>query len=56
MIHCFNYIVHIDAFICNSYGVGLKDIPGLLRCKPGALYMIGVVGKLYLNLMVQTTF
>lgn len=54
MIYGFNYIVYIDDFIFCPYGIGFKNISGLFPSKAASFHMIGIIGQLYLCLMINT--
>ena len=43
VICCFNHIIHIQHFVFYAYGVGFKDVSGLIMGQTAALNMIGVV-------------
>ena len=56
MVHCFDDI--INARILGGYakGVCLEDITCLLFGEPRAFYVVGVVSKINLRAVLNTTF
>ena len=49
-------IIHTDTLSFNTYGVGLEDVTGLVMSKTTSFYMIGVIGKVNLRTMIDSTF
>ena len=43
VICCFNHIVHIQHIFFYTYGIGFKDVSGLVMCQAATFDMIGVV-------------
>ena len=56
MIHRLHDVINIDRFIGNADGVRLIDVSGLLMRQEAPLYMIGIICKINLRTMVNTTF
>ena len=54
VVRCFDDIVHIDGFICNTDGVGLKDVSRLIMRQSAAFDVVGIIRQINLYLMVDT--
>ena len=56
VIGCFDYIIYIDNTVLHANGVGFVDIPCLVMGQAAALNVIGVVGKVDLDFVIDSTF
>ena len=55
VVHCLYDIVHIDTIVSShTNGVSLKDVASLIVSQTATLYMVGVVGQVYLGFMIDT--
>ena len=52
----FDHIIHIDNAILHTDGVGFIDIARLVMGQAAALHVIGVIGKVDLDFVVDSTF
>ena len=55
MVCRFDDVVHPNRFIRNADGIRFIDIPGLFLCQPATLYVVGVVSKVYLGSVLNTS-
>ena len=55
MVCCFDDIVDIHGLVGNAEGVGLEYIACLVMCQTAALYVVGIVGEVYLYTMIYAT-
>ena len=55
MVCRFDDVVHPNRFVRNPDGVRFIDISGLLFCQSAALYMVGVIRKIYLGPVINTS-
>ena len=53
VVGSFNDIIHIYCTFFNPYGIHFKDIPCLVVGQPVPLNMIGIVGKINLDFVVN---
>ena len=53
MVACLYDVVYVDALGGDAYGVGLEDLARLVMCKSAPLYVVRVVGKVYLCAMID---
>lgn len=56
VIGCFDYIIYIDNTVLHANGVGFIDIPCLVMGQAAALNVIGVIGKVDLDFVIDSTF
>ena len=51
-----NDIVHPDRFVSNADGVRLENVPRLVVSQAATLDVVGVIGEINLDTMINTTF
>ena len=56
VIGCFDHIIYIDNTVLHANGVGFVDIPCLVVGQTAALNVIGVIGKVDLDFVIDATF
>ena len=56
VVNCFNDIIHVNSTIRHTNGVCFKDIARLVVSQTTALYVIGVIGQVYLSAMIDAPF
>ena len=49
-------VVYVDGLLRHANGVGLKDVTSLLMRQSATFYMVGVIGQVYLCLMIDASF
>ena len=52
----FNNIIHLDSLVRDTDSVGFKDIPSLVMGQAATLNMIGIIGEVNLDTMVNAAF
>ena len=52
----FDHIIHIDNAIFHANGIGFIDIPRLVMGQAAALNVVGVIGKVDLDFVIDAAF
>lgn len=53
VIGCFDHIIHIDNTVLHADGIGFVNIPRLVMGQAAALDVVGVIGEVDLNFVVD---
>ncbi len=55
VVSSLNNIIHLNSVVCDADGVSLKDIPCLVVGQTATLDVVGVIGEIYLDTMIDTS-